>query len=613
MRPSSSPPGVFFRRLEAFLGRLESPRAAVFTVVLATLLAATSVGPHRALDDYVLGLIARGEGSALGLERGKLDLFLFTTGDPSNNRKLMDTGLMLPWWTDPHLRIAFFRPLSSLTHWLDERLWPASAVLMHAHSLAWFAALIGAVAVLYRRLEPSLGLAGLSLGLYAFDDAHGLALAWLANRNALIATLFGCLALTSHDASRRQGNRLAAVFAPALLLVGLLAGEAAIGVLGYLIAYALCRDESRPLKRALSVLPYLVVVGVWRVLWSRGGYGARGSGAYIDPLGDPVGFFRVLPARLVVMFHGQFSKPPSDLAFLAPPTQQAFLVVVATVTVVLVGWVLFRVVVVEGDRTTRFWAVGMGLSLLPLAATFPNDRLLLFAGVGAMPLLARLFQGFVARGVRGENEGRGRTLVILGLAFLHVLAAPPLLALRAAQMELFGVTHDRAARGIPSDPSVAGKTVVIVAAPTVIFANYIQAQRAFEGTPRPAHLYVLSSASSPIAVERSGEQAITLRPTQGFLYTPLEQHYRGGAPLVRGDRVSLSTMTADVVETGQTGRPGAVRFSFDSPRNDYVFVTWQHDRFVPFALPDAGRPALLPEEDFGKILMETAIGGKGGA
>ncbi|HEX7670920.1 MAG TPA: hypothetical protein VF395_15095, partial [Polyangiaceae bacterium] len=191
------------------MGRLESPRAARLTVLLATLLGATSVGPHRALDDYVLALIARGEGATLGLVRGKLDLFLFTTGDPANNRELMDTGLMLPWWTDPHLRIAFFRPLSSFTHLADEWLWPSSALLMHAHSLLWFAALLATVAVLYRRLEPSPGLAGLSLVLFAMDDAHGLALAWLANRNALIATLFGCLALMSHDASRRLGNRWA--------------------------------------------------------------------------------------------------------------------------------------------------------------------------------------------------------------------------------------------------------------------------------------------------------------------------------------------------------------------------------------------------------------------
>jgi hypothetical protein len=604
-------PSAFFRRLEALMGRLGAPRAGRVTVLLATLLGATSVGPHRALDDYVLALIARGEGAALGLRRSTLDLFRFTTGDPLNNRELMDTGLMLPWWTDPQLRIAFFRPLSSITHLIDERLWPGSVLLMHAHSLAWFLALLGAVAVVYRRLEPSRVLGGLSLALYAFDDAHGPALAWLANRNALIATLFGCLALAAHDAFRREGSRVAAVLAPLSFLVGLLGGEAAIGVLGYLIAYALCRDAGRPLTRALSLAPYLVVVGAWRILWSRGGYGARGSGAYIDPLGDPRGFLGVLPAKFIVLFHGQFSAPPSDLAFLAPPAHQAFLLALATVTVVVVGWVLLPIV--RRDRTSRFWALGMALSLLPLAATFPSDRLLLFVGLGAMPLLGRLFQGFVAQRARGERETPARSLVIVGLILLHVVAAPFLLAVRAGQMELFGVTHDRAARGIPSDADISQKTVVVVAAPTVLFANYIQAERALEGTPRPQHLYILSSASSPITVERSGTQALTLRPEHGFLYTPQERHYRKGASLARGDRVALSTMTAEVTESDPEGRPSAVRFSFDAPPGDYVFVKWRNGRFAPFALPDVGRPVVLPEEDFGKILMRTAIGGKGGA
>jgi hypothetical protein len=255
----------------------------------------------------------------------------------------------------------------------------------------------------------------------------------------------------------------------------------------------------------------------------------------------------------------------------------------------------------------------MGLSLLPLAATFPSDRLLLFVGLGAMPLLARLFHDFVTRGARGERETPARALVIFGLILLHVVAAPLLLPVRAGQMELFGVTHDRAARGIPSDSDVSGKTVIVVAAPTVLFANYIQAERALEGTPRPRHLYILSSASSPITVERSGVQALTLRPEHGFLYTPLEQHYRGVASLARGHRVALSAMTAEVTESGPQGRPSAVRFSFDAPPGDYVFITWRNGRFAPFALPDVGRPVVLPEEDFGKILMETAIGGKGGA
>src|SRR3954471_14198052 len=88
------------RKLDALVPRLSSPRMQRVVTVAALLLAATSIGPHRALDDYVLALIARARGVAVGLERAPLDLFTFTTGNPATNHKLMDVGLMLPWWTD---------------------------------------------------------------------------------------------------------------------------------------------------------------------------------------------------------------------------------------------------------------------------------------------------------------------------------------------------------------------------------------------------------------------------------------------------------------------------------------------------------------------------------
>ncbi len=592
------------RHLGALASRLGTRFARCVVIGVATLFAATSVGRHRVLDDYVLALIARGKGAPVGLPRGAFDLFTFTTGDPAGNRRLMDVGLMLPWWTDPHLRISFFRPLTSFTHWLDERLWPSSAALMHLHSLFWFGALLVAASAVYVRLEASPALAGLALFLYAFDDTHGPAVAWLANRNALIAATFACWCLVAHDHWRRGRRPLWAGPAVLAFTVGLLAGELAIGALAYLVAYAALVDRDRPIRRALSIVPYLATIVTWRILWSRGGFGARGSGAYLDPLTDPLGFLLVLPGKLLVLLQGQFSGPPSDLAFLSPPSVQPALIGLSVVTA-LVLLVVF-VPLVRRDVTSRFWALGMALSLVPLGATFPSDRLLVFVGLGAMALLARLFTVWIARaGSRGRLDFA--TVVVALLALRHVVLAPLLLPVRAAQMELFGVAHDRGAEGIPSGASIREKTVVVLAAPTLLFANYIQAERALTGVPRPAHLYVLASASSQIDVERTGPETLTLRPEHGFLYTPLERHYRGTAPFHVGDRVALSTMSATIGALGSDRRPSAVVFSFPEPAETYVFVKWRGDRFVPFALPPVGGHATLPEEDFGKILVETAM------
>jgi hypothetical protein len=105
-----------------------------------------------------------------------------------------------------------------------------------------------------------------------------------------------------------------------------------------------------------------------------------------------------------------------------------------------------------------------------------------------------------------------------------------------------------------------------------------------------------------------GEGSVGLGPEHGFLYTPLEQHYRGARPLAPGDRVVLSAMTATVLEVSE-GRPRAVRFDLGTDGRAPTVLTWQRDRFVPFVLPADGQPVTLQEEDFGKIILGAVFGG----
>lgn len=596
-------------RFDAALEALASRRAAVWTVAVATVLAATSVGTHRALDDYVLALIARGEGAALGLPRHPLDLFTFTTGVPAENRVLMDAGLMLPWWTDPELHISFLRPVSAVTHFLDEILWPGKPALLHLHSLAWFAAMLAAASFFYRRLEAP-RLAGLSFLVYALDDAHGSALSWIANRNALIATCLGCSALCLHDAWRRERRSVLGAAAASTFFLGLLAGELAVGTVAYVVAYAVCRESGPVAERARSLAPYAAVVVVWRLVWTLSGFGAHGSGAYIDPLRHPLDFLTVVPARVLVLLQGQFAGPPADTAFLGPPSHAPFIVALAFATALLVAWLL--VPILRRDSAARFWGLGMLLAVLPLSATFPSDRLLFFVGLGGSALVARVVDTW-ARALAGGTRGKARPAVATLFAILHLAVAPVLLAARSAQMEIFGIAHDRAAASLPSGPSSLAKSVVIVAAPTLLFANYVPAQRRVLGEDYASYQYVLASASSRVRVARTGPRQLTLLPEHGFLYTPLERHYRGAAPLAVGQEVTLSALRARI-EAVKDGRPSAVSFEFTAPMGSYLFVTWKDGEYVPFEIPKAGEARELPAEDFGQILartVERALGAGG--
>jgi len=133
---------------------LERPSTGWKCALLAVVLSLPAIGSHRVFDDFILALGARASRDpALAARRfGMLDLFTFTNGVPAENQRLTDLGSMLPWWSDPHLKVAFFRPLSALTHLLDQLLCPDQIWLQYVHSLLWLGLL---VAQPVRRPQPT--------------------------------------------------------------------------------------------------------------------------------------------------------------------------------------------------------------------------------------------------------------------------------------------------------------------------------------------------------------------------------------------------------------------------------------------------------------------------
>src|SRR5512134_934927 len=225
-------------RAPMLLGRRWVPLA---TILLALLLVSPGLGSGPMGDDYMLQARVDPRLHVPGFAYAPADLFTFVSGDPSERSMLLEEGVF-GWWMAPDFRMSFWRPLSSLTHVLDQRLWPRSATLAHAQTLAWFAALLVVLTSLYRRFHVP-WVAHLALLLYAIDDARGWVLGWTANRNALVAATLAFAALVAHDRARRDGWRAGAWVAPALFAAGLLGGESALAVTGYFLAHALFVDE----------------------------------------------------------------------------------------------------------------------------------------------------------------------------------------------------------------------------------------------------------------------------------------------------------------------------------------------------------------------------------
>lgn len=584
--------------------------------LLAMLLCAPSLWLGWHLDDDFHRLALTRPDVPL-LSRSPADLFVFIEGDEVVNRQSVVMG-MLPWWSHEKLRIAFFRPLTGLTHWVDYKLWPSVPSLMHLHSLVWFGGVVVAAGFLYRRIFSCAWVAGLAALLFAVDDAHGLPAVWLANRNALLGVFFGLLTLIAHDRWRRNGSRLGAMLAPLMLLLGLLSKESTVAIGAYLVAYALFLDRGRWVGRIRALVPYTIIVIMWWATYRKLEYGTVGSGWYLDPGANLVGFARAVAARAPNLLAWQWLIP-SDLEWALSGRAAhglwlgalGFLMIVAVALVPLL----------QRDRVARFWALGMALSVLPACAAYPAARLLTFVGIGGMGLVAQLVGAVVEKvGWLPTHAWRRLAVHVLCVVLIlaHVGMAPVALARRAGSFKRFGNSVNRAAASFSSDSATPFQTVVVVNTPVWASFAYGALMRLLQGDPILHRTLILGSSSEPIEIHRTDAHTLIVRPRGGFLapvggsdpdremarllfnppcgFYTLDRLYRDDTPMTVGQRIELLGVAVEITAITDDGRPSEAAFHFvmDIENPLFRWLQWMDGVYVPFELPAVGDTVTLP-------------------
>ena len=610
---------------------LSSPALPYASAGLVMLLTLPALWTGFQLDDMAMRMALLEHPEAIA---GPSEAFSFINGDLETSRRYMDLGVM-PWWSAEDLRFVFLRPVTIAFHRLDYLLWPDSAPLMHLHSLLWLAALVLSVAALYRRLLTPVWIAGLATLLYAIDDAHGYPAAWLANRNALIATTLGVLALLCHDRWRREGWRLGPWLASFYLGLALFAAEFGAGVLAYLFAYAIflegndgdndkrgmagrpggvaprvdddadaaerSRARTAPtlLQRLFTLAPYTTVAAVWLIVYRLGGYGTAGSGFYVDPFRQTAGFFWALLERAPVLLLGQWALPQADTYTQLRGAEALILWMRALGMILLLA--LLLIPLLRRSATARFWTLGMMISLIPICATAPSNRLLFFVGLGGMGLLAQFLGGLADRAAWLPRArpwhwlSWGMTALFL---IVHVLLATIALPITTFIPPLIGEPARAAALSLPDDDAFAGQVLVIANCPDqLLFVAYMSPERILDGLPLPRSVRALSATPVPVVLTRVDESSLQLRYEDGPFIGPLGTLWRGpDRPMFAGQLVELQGMTAEVLEITVSGEPHAVLFRFDVPLEDpsLRWVQWEDGVFVPFAPPAVGDIVRLP-------------------
>ena len=549
-----------------------------------------SLGNGWQSDDYFHRVVLKGE-----VETGysPLELFSVMRHGPEVLREYTELGLF-PWWTSEGLRLAFFRYLSAATHWLDYRLWPDSAALQHAHSLLWFGLLVVLAAVLYRRIHGVSWVAGLAALLYAVDEAHGAPAGWLANRNALVATVFGLLCLVVHDGWRRRGGTgwREPALAAACFALALAAGEMGLGAFAYLVAYAVFLDGGTARRRLASLAPCGVVLAGWAAVYRVFGFGAAGSGLYVDPAGQPVEFAARLVERAPFYVAGQLTPLPAELSLLAPPETATVVRWVMVAACLVMAAVLAPLV--ARRREARFWALGAALAVVPLCATFPSNRVLFFVGLGGMGLVALWLEGAWARGT-GARRLLTRGMAV-GLVASHLVVAPLVLPFNALAFRLFGQQVSEAILTLPED--LAGRELIVVNAPEYLsYVSQAGSVLLLNGRQMPASIRGLAVGPTAVTARRADESTLELSADRGFVAGPLGPLFRDPQEAFSvGEVFRVRGMRATVVELTPAGLPATVQFRFDRPLESSArrWVQFREGRFEPFTPPPPGRVLDLP-------------------
>ena len=584
-------------------------RTTVVVVALGVALVLPSLWAGFFADDYLQ--IGQLEGWSAN-PVSPVDLYSFVPRDRARVAALVDLGA--PYFLAPNLELRFLRPVSSALMALDHALWGRRPFPYHVHTLLWYAGLLAVVGALFRRAAPR-SLALLAFLIFCLDDGHALSVTFIAARNAVVACALVWLGLGAHLRWRIHGWRAGSWFAPLLGALGLAAGEIGLGALAYLVAWEIC--ERRPgWRRALA--PTALLVAGYFVVYRLVGAGARGSGAYLDPFGDPLGFFAELPARLLLLFGNLILRTPIDSAFFNDWLRTPLVAVGATAVVVVAFWLPRALRRLPPDEAAQVRWLGLGAAGALIAGTpgTLGDRLLFAAGLGGSVVVAALLRdAWQLLRARRARLLAAIALVSLGLPNI-VIAAVALPGKTVFFARMFD-GYRRLAREAEIAAPVPARAVVV--ALDDLFPLQLLAVRALEQERTPEELRpiargegatlggpdrlgelgsgILSMASAAHHLRRTAADTLELSTPEGTLLDGAwPSVFRARSlPLPRGAVVRTSYMTATVLDD-RAGRPTRVSFQFTRSLDDpsLIFLAFRDGGLRRVAMPPVGGETAFP-------------------
>jgi len=532
-------------------------------------------------------------------------LFSFVNGDEARTRQLMDLGL-LPWWTNPDLKYAFWRPISEITHWIDHRLWPSSPGLMHAQNIAWYLLLIYLAHILFKSSLPnkastlSAGIPILAMLIYGLDSSHGFTVSWIANRNSLIAATFGVSSLIFYIRWYNQGHHSYYILSLIFLGLSLLSAEFGISTCAYLGAFAIFMDKNGPIKGLTYIIPHAALTGLWWLIYKAGNFGAANADAYyLDPIASPLLFLSTLGERLVALIGSQWGLIPAEVfGFIGPGNQVIGNVALIIGAVFITLTLLLLTPLLKQYAHIRFWFFGMLFAALPVCSAAPHDRVLLFIGLGGSYCAAAIIIAALKHGqeLYGKLAPVAR-LTAYPFALTHLVLAPLLMPLMSYSTQMWSAQLDLTPAlftGInATEGNIENKQIILFNVP-IGSALAITTTRVVQNLPLPDKLWVISTTDTDTTITRTSDNQLLASKPSGFITGP-EQATRNlqSKPIKIGDRVPLDGVTIEIIEVSTLGHPTEILLTFKGSLDDsdVMLLNWAPEtkRFEEIEIPKVSK------------------------
>ena len=485
-------------------------------------------------------------------------LFSFVSlGD--EHRQVLQSFSMLDWWLSDDFVWQFWRPLSEFSHALDYFLWPGLPELMHAHNIVLFLLLLMIFSVVLKQLGMAKQVAELTLIVFAFNGSHALTVAWIANRNALLAMIFALMALGFHHRSLEDKR----FYIASLVSVSacLLSGEIGLSVGGLLFAYATCLDRRVKLTAFVALLPYLLPVALWMCVYVDHQMGLKGSSwNYIEPLQFPLEYLKALMLRLPVIVSSQLLAVPAELF--------AFNAVLSYTAAFFGSVILCFCLRCHAYRVElRFFLLVTIVCCLPICVYSPEDRNLLFVSIGGSGIVACLILHLM-------NGNRVSVFVASTLICLHLILSPLLIPLATYAPKLLLQASVKQAQAMTELKFSANDRVYLLGG-TERF--YLLPRMISEGIAAPYNLLTLIPEGTQIEVLNVSERTLSIRLSKPFL-----QYLQGQDltlhPLkvfIRDQKFKLSGVLVNIMKLDESGYPAELSLLFDKPLVELIFVAWR--------------------------------------